>query len=124
MGPPGVCLVIKGKRAKVQRCTQNVATFSGTHLPMDWDSAYKLSFQQDLKYLRFESRPVKVFNLEGCYSSLTAVSNLSVRELATEGDVTRWLAKVRPCAALDDNNLILWDRKPQYLREQHGQIGL
>jgi hypothetical protein len=62
---------------------------------MDWNSAYRADFKQDLKYLRFESRAVRLFELRGSYGTSASLSSLDARDLNVDGDVTRWLDEVR-----------------------------
>lgn len=71
------------------------APVCGEDTHMDWNSAYRADFKQDLKYLRFESRAVRLFELRGSYGTSASLPSLDARDLNVDGDVTRWLDEVR-----------------------------
>lgn len=79
----------------IRAATAKKAPVCGEDTHMDWNSAYRADFKQDLKYLRFESRAVRLFELRGSYGTSASLPSLDARDLNVDGDVTRWLDEVR-----------------------------
>ena len=66
---------------------------------MDWDSYYRSSFRQDLRYLKFEPRPIKLYELRASASASVQSPVCHQQELLRDEDVTSWLDEASAMAS-------------------------